>query len=202
MKIHLLFFLTLLLPAAQDLPPVAILSPRPGDIVFGEISVIGSTDIPNFTSAQLDFKYASDPAGTWFLLQTLPQPARETPLFLWNTASVTDGAYILRLRVSLVDGTIQEATVPITIQNDSPIPTPTPQFTETPEPSIGILLPTPFLLAASPTPTDVPRPTPTALPANPASLNQGVIIASVGRGALVITGLFVLSAILLRLRRP
>lgn len=202
MKIHLLLPLSLLLLAAQDSPPVAILSPRPGDILFGEISVIGSTDIPNFASAQLDFKYASDPAGTWFLLQTLPQPARETPLFLWNTVSISDGAYILRLRVNLVDGNFQEVTVPVAIQNDLPIPTPTPEFTSTPEPSIGFLAPTPFLLAASPTPTEVPHPTPTALPSNPASLNQNIILSSLGRGALVITGLFVLSALLLRLRRP
>jgi hypothetical protein len=66
---------------------------------------------------------------------------------------------------------------------------------------LSIFVPTPFLLAASPTPTEVPRPTPTALPLNPASLAQDEIYASLGRGALVILGLFVLAGILLRVRR-
>lgn len=204
MNLRLVFPLVLLLTAApwrQDATPVSILSPRPGEMVHGEISIIGTTDVPGFASAQLDFKYASDPAETWFILQALSQPARETPLHLWNTASITDGDYVLRLRVNLLDGGFQDATVPITVQNDSPIPTPTPEFTATPEPSIGFLVPTPFLLAASPTPTEVPRPTPTPLPTNPASLNQNIVLSSLSRGALVIFGLFLLSALLLRFLR-
>ena len=201
MNSRLLFLTALFLIAAQDSPAPAILSPRADEIVLGQISIIGSTDIANFASARLDFKYASDSADTWFFLQTLAQPARETPLYLWDTTLITDGDYILRLRVILIDGTFQEVTVPVTIQNDSPIPTPTPESSATPEPSIGLLVPTPFFLAASPTPTDIPRPTPTALPENPAALNQNAIVGSLSRGALVIFGLFVFSAILLRFRR-
>lgn len=201
MKFRLFFLAGLLLIAAQDSPPLAITSPRAGEIVLGQISIIGSTEIANFASARLDFKYASDSADTWFLLQTLSQPARETPLYLWDTTSITDGAYILRLRVTLIDGTFQEVTIPVAVQNDSPIPTPTPENTSTPEPSIGFLVPTPFFLAASPTPTEVPRPTPTTLPENPAALNQNAIVGSLSRGALVIIGLFVFAGLLLRFRR-
>lgn len=200
MKIRLFLPFVLLLLAAQDSPPVAITSPAAGEVLRGEITIIGSTDIPNFFSAQLDFKYASDDGDSWFPLAALSQPALDSPLYLWNTASITDGDYILRLRVILADGTFQEATVPITIQNDAPILTPTPVVTSTPESSIGVQIPTPFLLAASPTPTEVPRPTPTPLPANPASLTRSTILASLARGALVIIGLFIFSAILLRLR--
>jgi hypothetical protein len=63
------------------------------------------------------------------------------------------------------------------------------------------LIPTPFLLAASPTPTDLPRPTPTALPPNPVSLGQNQIYTSLGRGALVILGLFALAGLIVRVRR-
>ncbi|HKG55277.1 MAG TPA: hypothetical protein VKB04_13530, partial [Anaerolineales bacterium] len=65
----------------------------------------------------------------------------------------------------------------------------------------SVLIPTPFLLAASPTPTEIPRPTPTALPSNPVSLGQNQVYASLGRGALVILGLFALAGIILRVRR-
>ncbi|HQX15914.1 MAG TPA: hypothetical protein PLA27_05790 [Anaerolineales bacterium] len=201
MKTRLFLPFVLFLLAAQDSPPVAITSPASGEILRGEITIIGSTDIPNFASAQLDFKYASDDGDSWFPLAALSQPALDSPLYLWNTASITDGDYILRLRVTLTDGTFQEVTVPITIQNDAPILTPTPAVTSTPA-SIGVQIPTAFLLAASPTPTEVPRPTPTPLPPNPASLTQSTILTSLGRGAIVIIGLFIFSFILLRLRQP
>jgi hypothetical protein len=201
MKTRLFLPFVLFLLAAQDSPPVAITSPASGEILRGEITIIGSTDIPNFASAQLDFKYASDDGDSWFPLAALSQPVLDSPLYLWNTASITDGDYILRLRVTLTDGTFQEVTVPITIQNDAPILTPTPAVTSTPA-SIGVQIPTAFLLAASPTPTEVPRPTPTPLPPNPASLTQSTILTSLGRGAIVIIGLFIFSFILLRLRQP
>lgn len=200
MKKLLIFlpFLVLLL-AAQDSLPVAITSPAPGDVLRGQVNIIGSTDAPNFVSAQLDFAYASDQAGTWFPLQTLSQPVFDSPLYTWDTTTISDGDYILRLRVFIADGTVQEVQVPIVLQNDA-APTPTLAPTSTPE-SVTVLIPTPFLLAASPTPTDVPRPTPTALPANPASLNQTEIYASLGRGALVILGVFALAGLIVRFRR-
>ncbi|MFN8425295.1 MAG: hypothetical protein U0X87_03415 [Anaerolineales bacterium] len=60
MKIRFFLPIVLFLLAAQDSPPVAITSPASGEVLRGEITIIGSTDVPNFFSAQLDFKYASD----------------------------------------------------------------------------------------------------------------------------------------------
>lgn len=200
MKTILIFlpFLIFLL-AAQDPPPVAVSSPVAGEALRGQVNIIGSTNIPDFISAQLDFAYASDPTGTWFPLQTLPQPVFDSPLFTWDTTLITDGAYILRLRVFAGDGSFQEVTVPVSIQNDA-VPTATPAPTATPE-EITVLVPTPFLLAASQTPTDLPRPTPTALPSNPVSLNSTTILLSLGRGALVLLGMFALAGLILRIRR-
>jgi hypothetical protein len=202
MKKLLIFlpFLFILL-AAQDSPPIAITSPAPGDVLRGQVNIIGSTDAPNFVSAQLDFAYASGEAGTWFPLQVLSQPVFDSPLFTWDTTVITDGEYVLRLRVFISDGTVQEVQVPVLVQNDAaPAPTPTLAPTSTAE-SVTVQIPTPFLLAASPTPTDVPRPTPTPLPANPAALDQAEIYASLGRGALVILGVFALAGLIVRFRR-
>lgn len=189
-----------LLLAAQDAAPIAITSPAPGEAVRGQLNIIGSTNAPDFVSAQLDFSYASAEAGTWFPLQALSQSVFDSPLYTWDTTMITDGDYILRLRVFLADGSFQEVTVPITLQNDVAPATPTPIPTSTPDP-LTLLMPTPFLLAASPTPTDLPRPTPTALPENPVSLNDNEIYASLGRGALVILGLFALAGLIVRIRR-
>ena len=43
-------------------------------------------------------------------------------------------------------------------------------------------------------------PTPTALPTNPVSIGQNQIYLSLGRGALVILGLFALAGLILRVR--
>ena len=200
MKIHFLIPFTLLLLSAQDSSPVAITSPMAGDVVAGEVTITGTTDILGFASAQLDFSYASDSTGTWFALGTSSQPEVDSPLAVWDTSLITDGDYVLRLRVYLDDGKFEEATVQIKIQNDAPIVTPTPIVASTPDQS-DVQLPTPFLVAASPTPTLTPRPTPTPLPTNAASLDQASIYTSLRRGALVILGLFLFAGLILRFRR-
>ena len=196
-----LFFWPLLLfvLAAQDTPPVAISSPAPNETLRGQVNIIGSTDVPHFVSAQLDFSYATSEAETWFPLQTLSQPVFDSPLYTWDTTTITDGEYILRLRIFLAEGSTQEVTVPVIIQNDT-VPTPTPTPTAAPD-EVTVLIPTPFLLAASPTPTELPHPTPTSLPTNPVSLQQNQIYLSLGRGALVILGLFAIAGLIVRFRR-
>jgi hypothetical protein len=199
MKIRFLLPLMLLLIAAQDSPLLAITSPTQAAILRGEVTITGSTAVPNFILAQLDFAYASDSGDTWFNIQTFSQPIADSSLAVWDTTSISDGDYVLRLRVTLEDGTFQEVRVPVIVMNDTVLPTPTSVPTSTPE--IAVQIPTPFLLAASPTPTDLPRPIPTMLPANPAALGQNQIYGSLGRGALVIVGLFALAGLIVRFRR-
>jgi hypothetical protein len=199
MKLRFLFLSVLLLVAAQDSPPVAITSPAPDEVLRGQVTITGKLDVPSLVSAQLDFAYPSNPTNTWFRIQTFSQPLPDSALATWDTTTITDGDYVLRLRVNFEDGTSQEVTVPIKIGNDV-LPTPTLEPTATSEPDT-VLIPTPFLLAASPTPTEVPRPTPTALPPNPVSLGLNQIYASLGRGALVILGLFALAGLIVRVRR-
>jgi len=199
MKPHFLLLSLVFLLAAQESPPIAITSPAPDEILRGQVTITGKVDVPSFVSAQLDFAYASNPTNTWFSIQTFSQPLADSTLAAWDTTSITDGDYVLRLRVNFEDGTSQEVNVPVKIGNEM-LPTPTTEPTVTPE-ADSVLIPTPFLLAASPTPTEVPRPTPTALPSNPVSLRQTQIYASLGRGALVILGLFALAGIIIRVRR-
>ena len=199
MNLRLSLLLLLFLLAAQDTPPLAITSPAPDELLRGQLTITGRLDFPSFLFAQLEFAYASNPTDTWFLIQTFSAPLTDGTLANWDTTSITDGDYVLRLRVNFEDGTSQEVTVPVKIGNEA-LPTVTPEPTATPQPET-VLIPTPFLIAASPTPTDLPRPTPTALPPNPVSLEQTQIYASLGRGALVILGLFALAGLILRVRR-
>jgi len=171
LHIRWLIPLVLLLIAAQDSSPLAITSPAPGDAISGQVIVTGTTDVAGFVSSQLDFSYASNLTDTWFTLQSSSQPIVDSPLTTWDTTLVSDGDYVLRLRVYLEDGSFQEVTVPVRVQNDTPITTPTPVITSTPN-KLDEQVPTPFLVAASPTPTLTPHPTPTPLPTNAVSLTQ------------------------------
>jgi hypothetical protein len=199
MNLRFWLFLVLFLVAAQETPPLEITSPVPDELLRGQVTITGKLDFPSFLSAGLDFAYASNPTNTWFNIQTFSQPMTDSTLAVWDTTAITDGDYVLRLRVNFEDSTSQEVTVPVKIGNDV-LPTPTPEPTITPEPE-EVLIPTPFLLAASPTPTNPPRPTPTALPTNPVLLGQNQIYSSLGRGALVILGLFALAGLIVRVRR-
>ena len=202
MKRRFLSLFVLLLIAAQwrqTATSVAITSPAPAEVLRGQVTITGKVDIASFVSAQLAFTYASNPTDTWFTLQTFSPPILDSNLVVWDTTSITDGDYVLRLRVNLEDGSFQEVTVPVTIGNDL-LPTPTSEPTATAQDEAD-LIPTPFLLAASPTPTEVPRPTPTPLPPNPASLDRNEVYTSLSRGALVILGLFALAGLIIRVRR-
>ena len=126
MKLRLFSLLALILVAAQASPPVAITSPMPDEVLRGQVSIMGKVDVPSFVSAQLDFAYASNPTNTWFTIQAFSQPPVDSTLATWDTTSITDGDYILRLQVNLEDGTSQEVTVPVKIGNDA-LPTPHPR---------------------------------------------------------------------------
>jgi hypothetical protein len=202
MKICLFLPFMLLLIAAQDSAPLAISSPAPEEALRGEVTITGSMAVPGFVLAQLDFAYAtaSQPTDSWFSIQTFSEPIADSALAVWDTTSISDGNYVLRLRVILADNTFQEVTVPVSVVNDLPLSTPT-AVPPTATPEIAVQIPTSFLLAASSTPTDLPRATPTMLPANPAALGGNQIYGSLGRGALVMIGLFIFAGLIVRLRR-
>ncbi len=196
----LLFFMILAWPlraAAQAATPL-ITAPTAGQVLHGPVAIFGVTDISNFASSEVSFAYTSDPTNTWFSISATTQPITNDVLASWDTTSISDGDYILRLRVTLQDGTFQDITVPVEVRNYTALATPTSTATAT-EPALQI--PTPILVAASSTPTMLPHSTPTKLPPNAAELTQSEIYGSLQRGALAIAILFFVFGIFLRLRR-
>lgn len=201
-----LLALWLTVPAlAQGSTGPAIISPTSGQTLQGQVSIRGTSDLPGFSSAELDFAYGTDQNGPWFPIQSGSQPISNDLLGTWDTTAISDGEYILRLRVTLQDGSVQDATVTgLHIQNYTTLPTATVPPTTTPTAALPI--PTPIVLLPSPSPTAVtptfaPVPSPTPLPENPAELTAGDIYLNLQRGALVILGIFVVFGLILRLRR-
>jgi hypothetical protein len=205
---HLLFSLIFFLAQTAD---ISIASPKSGDILRGQVDIVGNINVPNFASAELAFSYAipvggaSNPADSWFTIQTFSQPVTDPTLAVWDTTTVTDGDYVLHLRVLLQDGSTQDVAVSdLKIRNDVPLPTVTPAATATSD--LIILNPIPISSPEEPATvqpvTALPTfPSPTPLPANPAALTSTSIYSNFARGGLITLVLFAFFSLILRLRK-
>ncbi len=179
-----------------------IVSPTDGQYLQGQVPVKVTTDVPNFTAAELDFAYASDSAPNWFPIQTASLPVTGQVMAIWDTTSITDGDYILRLQVTLADSSTQDVTATVHVRNYTALPTPTPAVTDTPTPFVEV--PTAIVIVPTGTATAVPPPppaTPTALPPNPAGVTAREVFSGFWKGALLVGVVVVLLAALMRLRR-
>ena len=188
---------------------LSIISPLPGDTLRGQVEIVGNLNVPNFASAELAFSYASNPADSWFTIQTFPQPVADPTFAIWDTTTLTDGDYTLHLRVFFQDGSSQDVVIPdLKIRNDTPPPTavlPTATATEEPFDMITINpqpLPSPSGAAAVEPEIVLPSyPSPTPLPVNPASVTVPSIYSNFAQGSLAVFVLFTFFGLILRLRR-
>ena len=192
MKVIYPLILLFTMAMQQNVPVIS--APVADQKLQGKVDVSGTTDVPNFSSAELAFTYASDSVGNWFTIQAL--------LATWDTIYISDGDYKLRLRVTLQDGSFQDVIVTdLRIRNYTPdTPTPVVQVTNTETPTALPFSP-PTEVVITEAPTQTPHSTPTQLSQNPVSLTPDEIYASVRRGAFIIIGLFILFGLLTRLRR-
>ncbi len=172
----------------------AIDSPAPGEAVMGAVVIRGSNAVDGFQSYELDFTYSGDPTQSWYLIQKNTQPIQDGIMAVWDTNSLTDGDYNLRMIIYKTDGTWSAVTVTgIQVQNYTPIdaieaiPTVmdgtleqgTSNSTPVPQGNLQVeaaLLPS----------------TPTALPGNPAEISAPQVMGIFGKGAALSIGVFVL----------
>jgi hypothetical protein len=203
-RFFLAFWLFLLLiprpVLAQDGDQMTISSPSESEYVQGVVVISGSVTVLGFSYYELSFAYEDDPTQTWFQLASSSLPVFESELGAWDTTTLTDGDYILRLQVFLLDGQVRETTVSdVRVRNYTPIPTDTPTPTSTPV--VQFAAPTAQLIVPVPATATSSLPTPTPLPPNPASLAEASITSALARGAALAGLLFVVLGLLLRLRR-
>ena len=173
-------------PAAQ----VIILSPGPGQVLQGTMLITGEIDVEEPLSVELSFSYSENARQTWFIIREIEEAIPGEFNLEWDTTTLTDGEYILRLVVSSGQDKFI-ANVPglrvrnySAIETSTPIPTSTPATEDTHAPS------------ETPTMTITPvPPTPTQLPPNPAQINTGDISKSIGKGALAALSFFAILGI-------
>lgn len=180
--------------SAQEQDPFnsEITYPAAGEAIRGSIAIMGNTVIDGFISWELTFGYESDTTGSWYLIAESDDPVEDDILTDWDTTTITDGIYHIRLTVYLEGDRRTHFILPgIRVRNYTPIET---------ETLIPVLTTTPHTLTPQPsrTPTitfeSTPVPdTPTPLPTNPIEVSVHEISESLIRGALgTLTGFLIL----------
>lgn len=164
-------------------PPARLFvtSPQPGEVLQGVVPIIGSTVAPGFLSYEVSFTYDREDSKTWFLIQQSNVNVPDGNLAVWDTTTITDGDYRLRVQVFLDDGQSENLIVSgLRVRNYTPVeqqPTletqQTPSF-QTPDdiPTVSTVLP----------------PTPTPLPENPATITSKGLANSLLIGLVLATG--------------
>ena len=190
--------------SAPELPtvgPVSVTYPLHGQTLKGDVKIMGSIAIEGWTSYELAFADALNTEPNWFVFTTGSNPLAEGGLLAaWDTTTISDGTYNLRLRV-FSPGSNQDVVIySLRIRNytvDTPAPTSTPLASAT-----SSATPTPTItLTFTPLPTETPYSTPTRLPPNPASLRTDEIVFNLGRGVVFAALLFGVFGLFLWLRR-
>lgn len=172
---------------------VEIDAPLGGDALQGVVSIVGSTDLPGFRSVEVAFAYQSDSTGTWFLIQQGSKPVHRDVLTSWDTTTITDGEYRLRVRVTLDDGkTVETVISGLRVRNYTPIEVSTPEANTNQ-----------VLATATPTPWQDFQVTPRTVklaPTNPVELRGSDLQSSALNGVGAVIGALLIAGIYLGIR--
>ncbi|MHB8133415.1 MAG: hypothetical protein ACYDH1_04235 [Anaerolineaceae bacterium] len=117
-------FLTGWFSLKTQLDLVRILSPQKGDVLQGNIDIIGTATGIGFQYAEISFRYQKDVPSEWFLISQISEPKVDDFLLTWDTSSIVDGNYQLRIQAFYLDGHHIEAIIEdLRIRNYSPVET-------------------------------------------------------------------------------
>ncbi len=167
-----------------------LIAPGDGEALQGVVAVIGEAKGGGLQSVELSFAYPTDDTGTWFFLADIdPAEAAEFQVE-WDTTTITDGVYDLRLRAAYANGeTLTKFATGVRVRNYTPVETETPSPTETPLPTGP---------GDSAVETVLPS---TPLPPNPVAVEKGDIFNALWIGLATIGGLFALLGIYSGIRK-
>ena len=162
-------------PANQGQDLAIITNPTSNAVVRDIVEITGSADYPEFQFYIIEQSPEPVTGSQWNIIGTIhEQPVANGVLETWDTTTVPDGSYTLRLRVVRLDGNYTEFfSQQVVVSNAQPLPTDTP----TPAPTTAQeenrpptvtptdLPPTPTIVIDQPiVDTPTPRPIPTTPP--------------------------------------
>jgi len=192
----------LLVAAASPTPTpekLSLTSPRPGEALQGVVTIQGTTAIAGYASAEVQFAYSQSKSKDWFLIENGQQPVVDGIIATFDTTTITDGVYDLRLVASLVDGSQQKVEVDgLRVRNYSLIEADTPGATLTQDATQPIIatrtVTPPPVIGATRAPTRLP------LPVNPVRLGGNELVGSLLKGGLAVLGMFLFAGLYLALK--
>lgn len=164
-----------------------IISPQGGEALLGMVMVHVEVEPSQTIGYELSYSYQSGQTETWFVIAENQISNTSKIQTIWDTTTISDGSYRLRVKVFLNNGLSQEVMVDgLRVRNYSIIETNTPT-------SIPLITGTPI----PPTATLI-KPTPgvaTPMPENALQFGQELIRENIKRGILVVLGVFGLMGI-------
>lgn len=169
------------IPASQ----VEFDSPVPGQVLQGTVLIIVKTHFGAAEGVKVSFAYQDDPRDTWFVIHEEQNVDQQEFSFEWDTTTITDGDYDLRLVASTSDSEYQAIVPGLRVRNYSAVETNTPVPTSTMGPQD-----TSAASSAVSIPLTPALPTATSLPTNPAQITRTEISYSILKGALITLVLF------------
>ena len=140
-------------PASAQAPGFAdITRPQSGEALVGVVTIEGSAAHPAFVAYELSFAYDPNPTDTWFpIVDYFQTSVTDGRLGLWDTTSISDGEYQIRLRVILSnDSSLEAYAHGLRVRNTTPTET-VPAIQEA-----STATPAAVQASVTPTSTDVP----------------------------------------------
>jgi len=177
---------------------VEITSPRQNEAVRGMVTITGSARVNGFSSYEILYNYEKKKSDNWFLITSGNEMVIEDTLANWDTSTIADGDYRLRIRVLSKSGEETTATIDhVRIRNYTPVETLEPSAT--PKPVIKIITATQSGAQLIQTNPDIESatltaktPTPEGIPDNPVKMELPDFTRSLVYGALATVLLFLL----------
>jgi hypothetical protein len=184
-----LFIFALALPVSAAGEP-RVDSPRRGDVLQGNVPVNGNTDLPDFKSQVVSFTYDQDTNGTWFIIAKADAPVKNGKLADWDTTTISDGDYALKVSVIFNDGSRSDVVISgLKVRNYTRLATQVPQ--EAGQPIVTDEVTAAPTLAAS---------TPVTLPSNPAAVSHSQLYTSMVMGVILVLAVMMIFGIYFAIR--
>ncbi len=98
---------------------IGIHSPTPFAFVRGQVTITGTATSDNFAFYRLAYFAGLTPQNLQSLADNVAETRENAPLAVWDVTNL-DGLYTLLLTVVRQDGSFEEFSVPVTIDNEAP----------------------------------------------------------------------------------
>lgn len=164
--------------------------PRSGETIQGQVVISGRTEVEGFLYSEVFFGYAEVGDNEWFFISRQEQPIRNGVISSWDTFTISDGVYNLRILIHLQDGKVIEMIVNnLEVNNYSNV-------------NSDRLAESTFAPGnTSQSTTTLTRKTATPSPANPAEIDQKKYMQVVFQGLLITFVSFIVFGIYIGIRK-